>query len=372
MKTLTMADFAHNSHLRNTSIIIAFALILINVAEAMTPTGPAIWVLNIPVITLALFTQRPKLPIILATFCAIWIFLDYYLIEVGPTSSEALIRRMIGTLTFFIVGFITRYAILINLIEQKTKLALEKTASDLAKERLKLERSNRELEQFAGVAAHDLRSPIATIFSWADMLNHLIPPPRTAELDQALTIIRNNAKKAGDLVDDVLEIARVNVSVSHIGQVDLNQTLSEILVTLQQEIKEAQAKIDIFSLPAVEGNQTYLASIFSNLIRNALIYRDKTRTPEISIGYTEHIDTYEFFVKDNGIGIDPQFTGRIFEMFKRLNSEKEYPGTGIGLAFCKKVVELSGGKIWVDSLPGRGSTFLFTYPKVWGGIKHET
>jgi light-regulated signal transduction histidine kinase (bacteriophytochrome) len=252
------------------------------------------------------------------------------------------------------------------LSELKTKLALEETAAILAKERLQLERSNQELEQFAGVAAHDLRSPIATIFSWADMLNHLLPPPRTAELDQAVDIIRNNAKKACDLVDDVLRIARVNVSVSHIDVIDLNRTLSEILVTLQREIKDVQTKIHIGPLPTVQGNQTYMASIFSNLIRNALIYRDKTRTPEITVGYTEHIDSYEFFVKDNGIGIDPKFTGRIFEMFKRLNSEKEYPGTGIGLAFCKKVVELSGGKIWVDSAPGQGSTFFFTYPKVWG------
>ncbi len=365
MTTLTMADFAHNSRLRKTTILILIALVLIAAVEAMLPPGAAIWVLFIPTIALSIFTQRPKVPIILAAFCSIWIFFDHFLFEINSDSLDVLIRRTIGSSAIFVVAFIVRYAILVNLNELKTKLELEKTASDLAKEKLKLERSNRELEQFAGVAAHDLRSPIATIYSWVDMLDHLSPPPRNPELDQAMTIIKNNAKKAGDLIDDVLEIARVNVSVSNIVQIDLNRTLSDVLVTLQQQINGAKILVD--PLPTVQGNQTYMASIFSNLIRNALIYRDKTRTPEITIGYAEQMDTFEFFVKDNGIGIDPKFTDRIFEMFKRLHGEKEYPGTGIGLAFCKKVVELSGGKIWVDSQPGQGSTFRFTYPKVWGG-----
>lgn len=239
----------------------------------------------------------------------------------------------------------------------------------LAKEKLKLQRSNRELEQFAEVAAHDLRTPITTLRTWLDMLVQLIPAPRSAELDNALVIVKNNAKKADDLVEDILQIARVNISDLNIEKINLEQMLSEIFIALKSEISSAKAQIHRTPLPKIYGHKSLLESVFTNLIRNALVYREKTRILEITIGYTEHIDNYEFFVKDNGIGIDPQFTGRIFEMFRRVHSKKKYPGTGIGLAFCKKVVELSGGKIWVDSLSGQGSTFYFTYPKKWNDHK---
>lgn len=250
--------------------------------------------------------------------------------------------------------------------QKKLELSLRKTTDDLAKEKLKLERSNKELEQFASIAAHDLRSPLTSMLGWVGMLNRLVPKPRDEKIDQAIDFISLNTKKADALIGDLLEVARVNVS-NQVEAVDLNKSVSNLLAVLKQPIENSGARIHCDPLPTVTARASQLESVFSNFIRNALTYRDKTRTPDISIGCRKILDYYEFSIKDNGIGIAPEFTDRIFEMFQRLHGEKEFSGTGIGLAFCKKVVELHGGKIWVNSVPGEGSTFYFTYPINYGG-----
>lgn|GEM_PF-5248158 len=225
-----------------------------------------------------------------------------------------------------------------------------------------LRRSNNELENFAGVAAHDLRSPIAAISSWLDVLDAGIPVPRSIEIDQEIGFIRLNAKKALDLIQDILELSRLNSSSVQVEAVDLNRTVSNVLGVLAKDIAAASAEVHVNLLPVVRGIPSQLECIFANLIRNALTYRSKERTPVISVGYVDFVDHYQFFVRDNGIGIDPKFADRIFGMFTRLHSADQYPGTGIGLAYCKKSVELAGGKIWVTSVPGEGSVFYFTHP----------
>lgn len=245
--------------------------------------------------------------------------------------------------------------------------SLKQALNNLAAEKAKLERSNDELEQFATVAAHDLRSPLKSMHCWVDMLNRLVPKPRNEQIDEAIEFIKLNSQKADALIGDLLEVARVNVSTTHLERVDLNKTLRDILAVLKQAIAESDADIHCDPLPTVTGSSSQLESLFGNLIRNALTYRDKTRRPEILVRCRIMPDYYEFSIKDNGIGIQSEYTGRIFEMFKRLHNEREYPGTGIGLAYCKKVLELSGGKIWVNSVPGQGSTFYFTYPSNWEG-----
>lgn len=252
----------------------------------------------------------------------------------------------------------------IDITELKSMgVSLKKAADNLGKEKSKLERSNKELEQFAGVAAHDLSSPLRSIQNWVDILNHQLPKPRDESLEETMEFIKRNAQKADTLIKDLLEVARVNVRPSHFETVNLNEVIENILNVLKKEIDGAAAEIQREPLPSVQGSPSQLESLFSNLLRNALTYRNKARSPIIVVGYKEMSDYYEFFVKDNGIGINPEFEDQIFEMFKRLHSEQEFPGTGIGLAFCKKVIELCGGKIWVSSVPGEGSTFYFTYPK---------
>jgi light-regulated signal transduction histidine kinase (bacteriophytochrome) len=297
--------------------------------------------------------MRPRAPLILAMICSVALIVDIFtLTEEDHITWTFIFRRIIGMVAIWAVAFIVREAIRVH--------------ARLGRAERELARSNRELEQFAGVAAHDLRAPIKMLRSWADFLNMALPKPRSEEVEQALSSVSNNAKKADAMVEAVLEVARVNATVKNHGPVDLTKLLNEIIEILKGDIQAAHAEIHIAVLPMVIGNAAHLQSVFTNLIRNALIYKHESRTPVVDIGYIAESDSYRFFVKDNGIGIKPEFQTRVFEMFKRLYSESEFPGTGIGLAFCKKVIELNGGRIWVESEFGNGSTFYFTYPRIGG------
>jgi len=231
---------------------------------------------------------------------------------------------------------------------------------------LQLEQSNQALEQFAEIAAHDLRSPLRSILGWSQMLESLVPEPRNKELCQAIKFIQKNTTKASDLIDDLLKMARVNITATQIESINLTKLIEELMQTLKEECSRKNAKVTWSTLPEIKANSSCMQSLFSNLIRNAITYTDKSRTPEVHIGFSDENEFYKFFISDNGIGIKKEDTCHIFEMFKRLHGDKEYPGTGIGLALCKKIVELYGGKIWVDSTPEKGSIFYFTVPKNWG------
>ncbi len=269
-----------------------------------------------------------------------------------------------GTILLIVTGLLgLLFSGLLFYLLSRTIRLKEAADRELASERLKLQKSNEELEQFASVAAHDLRSPLQSMISWSQIVNELVPKPRAEELDQAVGFIEQSARRANTLVDDLLKMARVNTSAGLHKKVDLEKIVQETLLVLSSDIAKSGAHVELGKLPQVEGNPSHLESLFSNLIRNALTYRDKSRKPEITIGYKDLPDSYQFFVKDNGIGITPENADKIFQMFKRLHGYGSYPGTGIGLAFCKKVVELYGGRIWVSSVPGNGSTFYFTYPK---------
>lgn len=249
---------------------------------------------------------------------------------------------------------------------EELEARVQKRTEELAHYAQALEESNAELEQFAGVAAHDLRAPIKSMHSWIDMLDSLIPQGRDAEVDQAIFFIRNNAERAGHLIDDLLQVARVNTLGQKLEDVDLNKVCKDVIAVLTTEIEQSGAEFTITELPVVQGNPNYLDSLFSNLIRNAMKYRHKEQAPKIDIACKRIGEHYQFSIRDNGIGIAPEFHSRIFQMFKRIHADSEYPGTGIGLALCKKVVELSGGKIWVESQLGEGATFYFTYPVHFG------
>ena len=139
--------------------------------------------------------------------------------------------------------------------------------------------------------------------------------------------------------------------------------IQNILTTFHADVTAAEAVIRCERpLPVITGHASQVESLFANLIKNALLYRDKRRKAEILIGCQKRSGHFEFYVRENGIGIEPKYPDKIFEMFRRLQNDPECPGTGIGLAYCKKVVEISGGRIWATSVPGQGSTFYFTYP----------
>jgi PAS domain S-box-containing protein len=229
----------------------------------------------------------------------------------------------------------------------------------------KIMRSNAELQQFAYVASHDLREPLRMVVTYLALLD------RRAN-DQLDDISREYMRFAIDggfrmrmLIDDLLAYSRVESRGCVTSCIDMNEVLSRSLMDLKADVLESGSSVTWDPLPTIYVDQNQMIQLFDNLIGNAIKYRD-VAAPQIHISAILRGSEYIFSVKDNGIGIDPKHFTRIFQMFQRLHSRDEYPGTGIGLAICKKIVELHGGSIWVESREGDGATFFFTVPV--GGI----
>ncbi|MES2284674.1 MAG: PAS domain S-box protein [Bacteroidota bacterium] len=223
-------------------------------------------------------------------------------------------------------------------------------------------RSNQELEQFAYVASHDLQEPLRTIYNFVGLLDKKYSGKTDDDAKGYFKFIVNATSKMQNLIKDLLEFSRVGKNISF-TDVDCNKILKEVIADLDISIKESNAKITSATLPVLQGNETELKRLFQNLISNAIKFRKKNVSPEITITVEQKEKEYLFAIRDNGIGIEEKHINKLFIIFQRLHSVEEYPGTGIGLATCKKIVTLHKGKIWVESKLGEGSTFYFTLPK---------
>ncbi len=222
-----------------------------------------------------------------------------------------------------------------------------------------LERSNAELQQFAYVASHDLQEPLRMISSYVHLLERRYKGKLGSDADDYIFFAVDGAQRMQKMITDLLTYARVGTRGKPFEPVDCVKILQEILTNLNISIKETDARITNDPLPAVMGDATQLAQLFQNLIDNALKFRAEA-SPEIHISAQQNDAAWLFSVTDNGIGIESQYKDRIFLIFQRLHGVGEYPGTGIGLAVCKKIVERHGGRIWVESEYGKGTTFFFT------------
>ena len=230
--------------------------------------------------------------------------------------------------------------------------------------KLKLEelaRSNAELEQFAYVASHDLQEPLRMIASYLQLLQRKYQGELDDKADKYIYFAVDGASRMQSLINDLLEFSRVTTKAREFEPADCEFILNQVLSDLEVSIKENEATISYDSLPEIMADYTQLAQVFQNLISNAIKFRSK-EAPKIHISAEKEGNQWLFSVQDNGIGIDPKYSERIFEVFKRLHKREEYPGTGIGLSICKKIVERHGGHIWVESELGKGSTFYFTLP----------
>jgi light-regulated signal transduction histidine kinase (bacteriophytochrome) len=222
--------------------------------------------------------------------------------------------------------------------------------------------SNQELQQFAYVASHDFREPLRAIVSYTQ----LIELRYGKQLDEAahdfMKQVVDSAHRMSNLVDGLVSYSRINTleTVAHV-RVNLNGVLAGVMLKLDRMIGETGATIDCGELPEVSGEEQALERLFQELITNSLIYRSEL-PPVVNITAVEKGKFWEFAVADNGIGIDPQYHERIFGLFKRLHGQT-IPGVGLGLAICRKIVERDGGRIWVESQVGQGSTFRFTLPE---------
>ncbi|MEZ2226043.1 ATP-binding protein [Microcoleus sp.] len=246
-----------------------------------------------------------------------------------------------------------------NLLLQKEIGNRQRVESALLKSNQELARSNAELEQFAYVASHDLQAPLATIASYAQLLEKRYQEQLDSQANKFIGNIVQGCTRMQALIDDLLEYSRVGRSQKPFKPTNCNQVLEQALANLQGVIRDTQAVVSYGELPVVNGEISQLVQLFQNLVGNAIKYR-KNEPPAISISVCKQHDHWLFSVADNGIGIARQHQERIFQIFQRLHTQKEYSGTGIGLAICQKIVELHGGRIWVNSEPGQGSTFYFT------------
>jgi PAS domain S-box-containing protein len=234
----------------------------------------------------------------------------------------------------------------------------------LARQAEELERSNKELEQFAYIASHDLQEPLRMVSSYTGLLAEDLGDRLDKTAARHLHYARDGAVRMQQLVNDLLRFSRVSRGADGDRErVDCDRLVEAVTADLQEAIARAGATVTHGRLPTVIGVRTELRQLFANLIGNAVKFHG-SQPVRVHVS-AEHSDaTWRFAVTDNGIGIDPAQAERIFEVFKRLHARGRYPGTGIGLAICKKVVEHHGGRIWVESTPGAGATFRFTLPAV--------
>jgi two-component system sensor histidine kinase/response regulator len=225
-----------------------------------------------------------------------------------------------------------------------------------------LQRSNEDLEQFAFAASHDLQEPLRTITSFASLLERAAGTKLTIEEREYLGYISEGSRRMRSLIDDLLNYSKVGQKPKLSHTMDLSTALAWALENLRECISESKAEISFDPLPCVAGDEAQLGHVFQNLISNAIKYARPGVNPTVHVSAAKEKDHWLIVVRDNGIGIESTYSQVIFGAFKRLHG-KEAPGTGLGLAVCRRVIEAHGGRIWVESTPGQGSTFSFTLPE---------
>src|SRR6185437_3693749 len=238
----------------------------------------------------------------------------------------------------------------------RARQELEQTVAEL-------KRSNAELEQFAYVASHDLQEPLRMVTSYTQLLAKRYKGKLDTDADEFIGYAVDGANRMQRLINDALAYSRVTTQGHGFELMDCHALLEEVLDDLRLAVDESRAAVTHDVQLTVMADRGQLGQVFQNLIGNAIKFRGQ-EPPWVHISAMRKDAAWQFAIRDNGIGIDPQYADRIFVVFQRLHTKDEYPGTGIGLAICKKIIERHGGRIWVESQLGKGATFYFTLPAV--------
>jgi signal transduction histidine kinase len=231
--------------------------------------------------------------------------------------------------------------------------------SELEKRSSELSRINQELEKFAYVASHDMQEPLRTITSYIQLLENKLNPVLDEESKEFMGFVVNASLRMRSIIVDLLEYSRINKADKNFDRVDCSDVLRSVTDNLQKTIQDNKAKIDFNALPVLNANYNQMVQLFQNLIGNAIKFKG-AEDPVVRISFKELEGHYLFTVEDNGIGIEQKYANKIFEVFQRLHTSDQYPGTGIGLAICMKIVEIHDGRIWMTSELGQGTRFYFT------------
>jgi PAS domain S-box-containing protein len=247
----------------------------------------------------------------------------------------------------------------ISIIRDVTERKMAQQA--LAQKAEEMARSNVELERFAYVASHDLQEPLRMVSSYTQLLARRYKGKLDLRADTYIGFAVDGANRMQKLINDLLAYSRVGTRSKEFAQSDCGQVLTQALANLRVAIQESGAAVTSGPLPIVVADEVQLVQLFQNVISNAIKFRGDKR-PVVHVSAKHNGDEWVFSIRDNGIGIDPEYFDRIFVVFQRLHGPADIPGTGIGLAIAKKIVERHGGRIWVESQPGEGSTFHFTLP----------
>ncbi len=225
-----------------------------------------------------------------------------------------------------------------------------------------LREKNEELIQFNYVASHDMQEPLRTIRSFSELLENRYNDQLDQKGKEYLSFISESSKRLSQLINGLLNYSKIGLEQSY-EEIDTNQLVEEIIRDLEFQINETQIVISLDDLPIIKADPLGIRQVFQNLITNAIKFRTKNGNPQVWVSCKSDKQGHTFEIKDNGLGIAPQFQNQIFNIFQRLHSKNEIEGTGIGLSLCKKVIELHKGKIWVESILGRGSSFFFIIPQ---------
>ncbi|MFW9972200.1 MAG: ATP-binding protein [Candidatus Odinarchaeota archaeon] len=284
------------------------------------------------------------IPIFLAALLIIFhVILDYGIFNLDT------INNILRGISLIIVGIVV--SILSEHISRR-QIKFNEIVEDLR-------RSNEDLQQFAYVASHDLQEPLRAIVSFSQLLEDRYKNKMDKDGAEFIDFITDGAKKMNTLIKDLLSYSRITTHTMPSKIYNLEIIIKEALYNLQESIKESGAVITYDIMPILKVDKTQFIQLFQNLLSNSIKFR-RQEPPKIHIGVKNVNDEWLFSIKDNGIGIDSKFFDKLFNIFYRLHTKEEYPGTGIGLPICKKIVQRYGGKIWVESEIGKGSTFFFT------------